>query len=290
MPDTTTSHDGPDGRALPVAVHERSALAALLRRDPELHAYELGDLDDFFWPYTSWYRLGDSVALVYHGAGMPTLLAFERPDRMGALRELLDGLLFLLPQRFYAHVSEAAEDVLSSRLPTRFHGPHLKMALSDPDRLLRQPSLGEPLTRADLPQLLALYEVAYPDNWFDPRMIDTGQYVGVRDNGALMAVAGVHVWSPAYRISALGNVTTHPRVRGQGVGKAVVAALCRRLLDGADHVTLNVKESNSAAIALYTALGFEVVARYHELSVGLPNGQDQGEGRSRGRDGATAEG
>ena len=252
---------------LPAAIQGRSELAGLLRRDPELHAYELGDLDDFFWPYTRWYRLGDSVALLYHGAETPTLLAFERPDRVGALRELLDGLLPLLPQSFHAHVSEGAEDVLSSRLPTRSHGPHLKMALAEPDRLLRQPPRGEPLTHADLPELRALYEVAYPDNWFDPRMLGTGQYVGVRDNGELVAVAGVHVWSPVYRVSALGNVTTHPRVRGQGVGRAVVAALCRRLIGAVDHVTLNVKESNSAALALYTALGFEVVARYHEVSV-----------------------
>ncbi|AUY47686.1 GNAT family N-acetyltransferase [Streptomyces sp. CB01881] len=252
---------------LPVSVHDRAELATLLRRDPALHAYELGDLDDFFWPWTNWYRLGDSVALVYHGAGLPTLLAFDRPEDVGTLRKLLDGLLVLLPRRFHAHIAEGAEDVLGSRFDVESNGLHLRMALTDHDRLLRQEARGEQLTRADLPDLLALYETAYPGNWFDPRMLDTGQYVGVRDKGELVAVAGVHVWSPEQRIAALGNVTTHPRARGRGIGKAVVAELCRRLLGSADHVALNVKAANPAAVALYTALGFETVGRYHELSV-----------------------
>ncbi|MFJ3792696.1 GNAT family N-acetyltransferase [Kitasatospora sp. NPDC090091] len=254
---------------IPTAVHDRAELADLLRRDPALHAYELGDLDDFFWPWTGWYRLGDSIALVYHGAsGPPTVLAFERPEAVGALRELLDGLTGLLPRRFYAHITEGAEDLLVAGLGAESRGLHLKMALTDRARLLRQDARGELLTRADLPELLALYETAYPGNWFDPRMLDTGQYVGVRDKGELVAVAGVHVWSPTQRIAALGNITTHPRVRGQGIGRAVVAELCRRLLDTVDEVALNVRADNDAAVALYTSLGFATVGRYYELSVG----------------------
>ncbi|WP_406209601.1 GNAT family N-acetyltransferase [Kitasatospora sp. NBC_01560] len=253
---------------LPVAVHDRSALAALLRRDPALHAYELGDLDDFFWPWTTWYRLGDSLALVYHGAGLPTLLAFEQPEHLGGLRELLDGLRDLLPRRLYALVTEGAEDLLTSLPDAASRGLYLRMALTDRGRLHAQEPQGEPLSTADLADLRALYEAAYPENWFDPRMLETGQYVGVREKGELVAVAGVHVWSPEHRIAALGNITTHPRIRGRGVGRAVVAALCHRLLGTVDHIALNVKADNTAAVALYTALGFEAVGRYHEVSVG----------------------
>ncbi|MFD0345418.1 GNAT family N-acetyltransferase [Kitasatospora aburaviensis] len=83
----------------------------------------------------------------------------------------------------------------------------------------------------------------------------------------MVAVAGVHVWSPTQRIAALGNITTHPRV-GRGIGKAVVAELCRRLLDTVDEVALNVRADNESAVALYTSLGFATVGRYYELSVG----------------------
>lgn len=246
------------------SVHDRDELAALLGGDPALHAYQLGDLDDFFWPYTSWYRDGDAVALVYHGGGMPTLLAFDH--RPQSSHGLLAGLAPLLPRRFYAHLSPGAERVLAPWFDAAPAGPHLKMALADRAALSAVAPQGEVLGPPDLPELLALYENAYPGNWFDARMLETGQYVGVRRGGELLAVAGVHVWSPKYRVAALGNVTTLPRARGEGLARGAVAALCRRLLDTVDHVTLNVKADNAAALALYRGLGFTVAAEYGEFT------------------------
>ena len=141
------------------------------------------------------------------------------------------------------------------------------MALTDPARLATVTAAGEVLGAADLPALRALYALAYPGNWFDPRMLATGQYLGIRQDGELLAVAGVHVWSPTYRVAALGNVTTHPRVRGQGLAAAVVAALCGRLRAHVDHVTLNVKADNVAAVRLYRRLGFSRVADYGEYTL-----------------------
>jgi hypothetical protein len=79
------------------AVHDRDELAGLLRRDAALHTYELGDLDDFFWPYTTWYRHGDQVALLYHGGGTPTLIALAPPAGIDDLAALVRGLVPLLP-------------------------------------------------------------------------------------------------------------------------------------------------------------------------------------------------
>ncbi|MEV4413234.1 GNAT family N-acetyltransferase [Catellatospora sp. NPDC049609] len=246
------------------SVHDRGELAGLLGGDPALHAYQLGDLDDFFWPYTSWYRLDDAVALMYHGGGMPTLLAFDRAPR--ASHALLAALAPLLPRRFYAHLSPGAELVLADGFDAVPGGPHLKMALTDHTAPAGAAPLGGALGPADLAEVLALYAVAYPENWFDARMLETGQYVGVRRDGVLLAVAGVHVWSPKYRVAALGNVTTHPDARGQGLARGAVAALCRRLLDTVDHVTLNVKADNAAALALYAGLGFTRTAEYGEFA------------------------
>lgn len=256
-----------DHELMPVrVVHDRSELAELLRRNPALHAYELGDLDDFFWPYTTWYRHGDSVALVYHGGEVPTLLALDAPERADTLAALLDGLAPLLPRRCYAHLSPGAETVLGKHFDIEPHGVHLKMALTDPGRLADVPDDGAVLTRADLPALTALYAEAYPGNWFDPRMLETGQYLGIRRDRALVAVAGVHVWSPTYRIAVLGNVTTHPDQRNRGLARAAVAGLCRRMLPAVDQITLNVKADNAAALALYARLGFTPFARYEEIT------------------------
>jgi len=250
---------------LPQSVHDRAELERLLRVDPALHAYELGDLDDFFWPHTTWYRHGDSVALVYHGTGLPILLALDRPDRAGTMAELVDGLALLLPQRFHAHVAVGVEDVLGKHFRLKPGGLHHKMALTEPRRLEGFAAEGEVLTDADLSDLTRLYLSAYPRYAFDPRLLQTGQYVGVRRHGRLVAVAGVHIWSPAQRVATLGNVTTHPGMRGQGLGTAAVATVCRRLLPTVDVIALNVKADNASAIALYTRLGFSRVADYHEL-------------------------
>ena len=247
------------------AEHDRDALAALLRRDPVLHAYQLGDLDDFFWPYTSWFRRGDQVALLYHGVTPPVLLAFAAPDDLPEMAALLADLAPMLPTRVYAHLSPGLLEVLGRGYAVEpGGGPHHRMALTDPARLATVTPVGDVLDRADLPALRALYAAAYPGNWFDPRMLDTGQYVGIRHGGDLVAVAGVHVYSPAYRVAALGNVTTHPRVRGQGHAAAAVAALCARLRPHVDHVTLNVKADNIAAVRLYERLGFTRVADFGE--------------------------
>ncbi|MFJ8579722.1 GNAT family N-acetyltransferase [Micromonospora sp. NPDC093277] len=249
------------------AEHDRAVLAELLSRDPVLHAYQLGDLDDFFWPYTSWFRRGDQVALLYHGVELPTLLVFASPPATGEAAALLDELAPVLPARLWAHLSPGLEATVARWYAVSDAAGHHRMALTDPARLARVTPAGEPLDRADLPALLDLYAAAYPGNWFDPRMLDTGRYVGIRDGGDLVAVAGVHVWSPTWRVAALGNVTTHPRVRGQGLAAAAVAALCARLRADVDHVTLNVRADNGTAVRLYERLGFTRVADFTECGL-----------------------
>lgn len=257
-----------DHRRVPVrAEHDRAVLAGLLGRDPVLHAYQLGDLDDFFWPYTSWFRRGDEVALLYHGVDPPTLLAFAAPERTGGLAGLLTELVPVLPARLWAHLSPGLAATVARWYEVSDAADHHRMALTDRARLALVDPVGRPLGRADLPALLRLYAVAYPGNWFDPRMLDTGQYVGVEDGGELVAVAGVHVFSPRWRVAALGNVTTHPRVRGRGLGAGVVAALCARLADSVDHVTLNVRADNVVAVRLYERLGFRRVAVFTECGL-----------------------
>jgi ribosomal protein S18 acetylase RimI-like enzyme len=48
--------------------------------------------------------------------------------------------------------------------------------------------------------------------------------------------------------------------------------LCQSLLEKVEHVGLNVKADNDAAIACYRKLGFEVVAPYGEFTVEQKSG------------------
>jgi ribosomal protein S18 acetylase RimI-like enzyme len=254
-------------------IEDRAALSAFFRRDPLLHLYELGDLDPFFWPSCRWHALaaGDghlqAVILEYACPLAPTVLALGREDDE-AIRSLLAAVEPELPGRFYAHLSPGLDEALASRSRSR-SGQHLKMALSDRSALDTADVDGTaPLGPEDLDEVLRFFRRAYPDNWFDPRMLSTGRYVGAREEGELVAIAGVHVHSVELGVAALGNVATLPARRGRGLGRRVTAALCRRLVTEVEHVGLNVEASNAAAIACYRRLGFAEVAPYEEWWVG----------------------
>ncbi len=58
------------------------------------------------------------------------------------------------------------------------------------------------------------------------------------------------------------NIATHPSYRRRGYGRAIVEALIKHAkYNGLDSISLEVRESNRAAIELYTALGFKVEGR-----------------------------
>ena len=260
-------------------LRDRGAIADFCRRRPAVHAYELGDLDDFFWPRTRWHgwlrggRL-EQLALVYDEPDPPVLLALADEPADG-MRALLRAIAASLPRRVYAHLSPGLVDVLAPRLvPVTEPHAHLKLGLSDPSRLeAHDTAEATLLSSADLGDVERLYADAYPGTWFHPRMLETGRYVGIHRDGRLACVAGVHVWSPTWRVAALGNVATLPSLRGVGLATAACARLCRVLLDdGIDVISLNVRADNAAALRAYEKLGFVHVADYVEVSLVRPEG------------------
>ena len=256
-----------------ISLRDRDAIEARLRRDPALHLYEIGDLDDFFWPTTTWYGLArddndertvEAIALLYTATELPVLVVMGHEEDMPAVRELLEKLSPILPRRFYAHLGPGSADVLARSFDLEPHGTHDRMILVDRTRIHAvNTELATPLLPADEPELAALYARAYPGNWFDPRMLATGAYFGVRRSGKIVSVAGVHVVARRHRVAALGNVATDPLLRGQGLARIATAAVCNSLAD-VDPIGLNVASDNTAAIAMYRSLGFERVTCYEE--------------------------
>jgi RimJ/RimL family protein N-acetyltransferase len=255
-----------------VELRDRDEIATFLRRRPAVHAYALGDLDDFFWPHTRW--LGAfvdghlaQIALLYDEPEPPVLLGLaEQPEH--ELAELLLAAADVLPARLYAHLSPSLVEAIDSAFRAASEpASHRKLGLVHPEALTPFDTEDvELLSADDLAEVEGFYARAYPGTWFQARMLETGRYVGIRRGGALVCVAGVHVWSPTWRVAALGNVATLPYARGEGLATAACARLCRILLDdGIDTISLNVRADNAAAIRAYEKLGFAHAADYVEV-------------------------
>jgi len=79
-----------------VELADREELGAFFRRRPDVHVYELGDLDDFFWPHTRWFgwkpdgRL-EQVALLYGEPDPPVLIALAA-EPVAGMRRLLRSI------------------------------------------------------------------------------------------------------------------------------------------------------------------------------------------------------
>jgi RimJ/RimL family protein N-acetyltransferase len=196
------------------------------------------------------------------------------------MRDLLAAVAPDLPARVYAHLSPGLLPALAPALVASTPpAPHLKLRLEDPGAVLAQERSDAvvPLSVADLAEVEGFYGRAYPGTWFQPRMLETGRYVGIRRDGALACVAGVHVWSPEWRVACLGNVATVPTARGEGLATAACAGLCRILLaDGIDVISLNVRADNAAAIRAYEKLGFAHAADYVEVMLATPGAPGSG--------------
>lgn len=243
-------------------LEEAADVLPFLREDPELHLYALADLDPLAWPEVAFFERDGQVLMGWYGADPPCYMALSRD--VVRMRELVRCMAPALPPRMYLHLTRGCHHPLQEWYDLERTGLMQKMLLQGP-----LPAAGEPAEELEPrhhKELRALYEVAYPDGWFDPRTLATRRYVGLRREGGLVAVAGVHAWSPSLGVAALGNIATHPSWRGQGLARTCVAGLCALLRDrdGIARVGLNVRRDNEAAIRCYEGLGFRPVADYEE--------------------------
>ncbi|WP_029431575.1 GNAT family N-acetyltransferase [Blastococcus sp. URHD0036] len=108
------------------------------------------------------------------------------------------------------------------------------------------------LTADDVPEMLALVERTRPGP-FLPRTIELGTYLGVRDGGALVAMAGERLHPPGW--TEISAVCTDPAARGRGLATRLVRALVHGIRERGEQPFLHAAADNPA-VALYESLGF----------------------------------
>ena len=241
-----------------------------LSRTPELQLYTIGDLDDFFWHNTLWYAICDkgeiqSIALLYKGMNPSTFLLFCEKD-LYYPTELIKSIQQFLPGQFNVHLSPGLIDVFGKDNIIKDYGQNFRMILTRDPYPVPEENIRR-LEMKDINAITGFYKVAYPDNWFDSRMIESGKYFGCFNDVSLIGIAGIHVYSPEYRIAALGNIAVHPDFRGRKIAYKLTTVLCCDLKKSVDIIGLNVKSDNIAAIKCYKNIGFEIRSFYDECFI-----------------------
>ena len=112
-----------------------------------------------------------------------------------------------------------------------------------------------PLGAADVPEMLELVAQTEPGP-FLPRTIELGDYLGIRRDGALVAMAGERFRLDGW--TEISAVCTKPDHRGQGLASRLVGALIAGIKRRSERAFLHVIATNTGAIGLYEELGFRV--------------------------------
>jgi len=106
---------------------------------------------------------------------------------------------------------------------------------------------------ADVPEMLELVERTQPGP-FRPRTHELGTYLGIRREGALVAMAGERMRPPGW--TELSAVCTDARYRGQGLAARLVRAVAVGIRERGEVPFLHAAATNTGAIRLYRTLGF----------------------------------
>jgi ribosomal-protein-alanine N-acetyltransferase len=119
------------------------------------------------------------------------------------------------------------------------------------------------LTYADLPQIIAIERRAFPTPWsLAMFVLELSKPAGVcltalRDGEML----GYLICSRYDTVWHIMNVAVDPIRRREGIATAMIADLLRRIDGHNARFTLEVRESNVGAIALYMRFGFRAAGR-----------------------------
>jgi ribosomal protein S18 acetylase RimI-like enzyme len=112
-----------------------------------------------------------------------------------------------------------------------------------------------PLGAAHAQQALDLALLTRPGP-FGPRTIELGEYVGLFEDGRLVAMAGERMQAGRYR--EISGVCTHPDHQGRGHARRLMRVLIRREMQRGERPFLHVMSANALAHALYQRMGFRI--------------------------------
>lgn len=110
----------------------------------------------------------------------------------------------------------------------------------------------------DVPEMLALVALTDPGP-FRSRTIELGNYLGIRREGKLIAMAGERFRLPGF--TEISAVCTDPEYRGQGLATRLIRAVAAGIERDGSRPFLHTGAGNAKAIRIYESLGFTISNR-----------------------------
>ncbi len=247
-------------------VTDPDEIATVLGERPGVHPYGLADLEEPYWSLSTWWRDGSAVVgwirLPESDEHAVYAITHDASDRT---LDLLAEIAPNLPDDFVISGPAGVDVAVGSEFESAWVTPHHKMHLTRPQLL---PGTDPRIVALDRPHLADVEALLDTDDragrFFAAHLLDHGFYMGIRDEGRLVAAAGIHTFSAMWGVAAIANVHTHPDHRRRGLARAVTSAVAKALVDTVATVGLNARADHPGTVALYRNLGFTVVADYDE--------------------------
>jgi ribosomal protein S18 acetylase RimI-like enzyme len=196
---------------------------------------------------------GDALARRYLGTISPIgAVSGVTPEHVAALEKLVDvgdDVALIGPNA--PALPANWEALYASRL--------FQMVRPDTSRLPETDAPISTLGASDVPEILELVAATKPGP-FRLRTIELGTYIGLREHGRLIAMAGERMWVGDFR--EVSAVCTHPDLQGRGLARGLVGHIVNRMLGRGETPILHVDRPNRRAIDMYLALGFVVRAEF----------------------------
>ena len=251
-------------------LRDREAIRRLLESRPVYTAYALGQLEPHLFPLSEWWLAeGDGGAAPLGGRA---LLLHSRGGLGNALFALgeagpLTALLYLHPGPRNAFATCQAEHIGVLRRFFRLsqEQPMLRMKVTA-DTLRPPEGEARRLRGREIRLVNRLYNAEGAVASYTAHQIEEGVYFGAHVGERLVAVAGTHSVSPVHGVAVVGNVYTHPRYRGRGLGALVTGAVTAAVIEACPLVVLSVDPRNRAAVRAYQRLGYEGECRLIEAA------------------------
>jgi len=243
-------------------------IRALLDRDRDWAAYAIGDLAPGLVEHCEWYAPANisaapALVLLYRGFTPPIVFAMGPAQALPALFAEVSAPEISL------HVKPEAVAAMTGIYTPTDTRVMRRMTLSGTRFVPAPHHEVRPIGEHDLAAVAALHDDGHRrgegPTFFHAPMLRQNTFRGIWEDGALVAVAGTHLYSRELGVCAIGNVYTRSDRRRRGLGAQVTSAVAAHALaDAIPTMILNVGRDNAAAERVYQRLGFDVCCEFLE--------------------------